>query len=115
MNILGETLSGFLKIFWMWPVYMANAQVLILPLISSCAVKTIKTDWMKMDPHIEKLLVAFMVMIEENGGSCSLDTEAFNRLFEVRHNKGIQVRESKDSMVFTIGDMPVNPDEAMLN
>jgi hypothetical protein len=70
---------------------------------------------MKMDPHIEKLLVAFMVMIEENGGSCSLDTEAFNRLFEVRHNKGIQVRESKDSMVFTVGDMPVNPDDAMLN
>jgi len=68
-----------------------------------------------MDPHIEKLLVAFMVMIEENGGSCSLDTEAFNRLYEVRHNKGIQVRESKDSMVFTVGDMPVNPDGAMMN
>lgn len=68
-----------------------------------------------MDPHIEKLLVAFMVMIEENGGSCSLDTENFNRLYEVRHNKGIQVQESKDSMVFTIGDMPVSPDDAMLN
>ena len=68
-----------------------------------------------MDPHIEKLLVAFMVMIEENGGSCSLDTESFNRLYEVRHNKGIQVQESKDSMVFTIGDMPVSPDDAMLN
>ena len=54
-------------------------------------------------------------MIEENGGSCSLDTEAFNKLFEVRHKKGIQVRESKESMVFTIGDMPVNPDDAMLN
>jgi hypothetical protein len=68
-----------------------------------------------MDPHIEKLLVAFMVMIEKNGGSCSLDTEAFNRLYEVRHNKGIQVRESNESMVFTIGDMPVNPDDALLN
>jgi len=68
-----------------------------------------------MDPHIEKLLVAFMVMIKENGGSCSLDTEAFNQMFEVRHNKGIQVRESKDSMVFMIGDMPVSPDDAMLN
>ncbi len=70
---------------------------------------------MKMDPHIEKLLVAFMVMIEENGGSCSLDTEVFNRMFEVRHKKGIQVRESKESMVFTIGHMPVNQDDAMLN
>jgi hypothetical protein len=70
---------------------------------------------MKMDPQIEKLLVAFMALIEENGGSCSLNTEVFNRLFEVRHNKGIQVRESKDSMIFTIGDMPVNPDDAMLN
>jgi hypothetical protein len=70
---------------------------------------------MKMDPQIEKLLVAFMALIEENGGSCSLNTEVFNRLFEVRHNKGIQVRESKDTMVFTIGDMPVNPDDAMLN
>ncbi len=68
-----------------------------------------------MDPHIEKLLVAFMVMIEENGGFCSLDTSLFQKMFEVRHKKGIQVRESKDSMVFTIGDMPVNPDEAMLN
>ncbi len=68
-----------------------------------------------MDEHIEKLLVAFMVMIEENGGSCSLDTGAFNKMFEVRHNKGIQVRESKETMVFTIGDMPVSPDEAMLN
>ena len=36
-------------------------------------------------------------------------------MFEVRHNKGIQVRESKETMVFTIGDMPVSPDEAMLN
>lgn len=70
---------------------------------------------MKMDKHIEKLLVAFMVMIEENGGSCRLDTEAFNKMFEVRHNKGIQVRESKESMVFTIGDMTVNPDDAILN
>jgi hypothetical protein len=68
-----------------------------------------------MDEHIEKLLVAFMVMIEENGGSCSLDTGTFNKMFEVRHNKGIQVRESKETMVFTIGDMPVSPDEAMLN
>ncbi len=68
-----------------------------------------------MDKHIEKLLVAFMVMIEEKGGSCSLDTGAFNKMFEVRHNKGIQVRESKETMVFTIGDMPVSPDEAMLN
>jgi hypothetical protein len=68
-----------------------------------------------MDTQIEKLLVAFMVVIEENGGSCSLDTETFNRIFEVRHKKGIQVRESKDSMVFTIGDMPVIPDDAMLN
>lgn len=68
-----------------------------------------------MDEHIEKLLVAFMVMIEENGGSCTLDTETFQKMFEVRHNKGIQVRESKETMVFTIGNMPVNPDEAMLN
>ncbi len=68
-----------------------------------------------MDKHIEKLLVAFMVMIEENGGSCSLDTGVFQKMFDVRHNKGIQVRESKETMVFTIGNMPVNPDEAMLN
>lgn len=68
-----------------------------------------------MDEHIEKLLVAFMVMIEEKGGSCSLDTGTFQKMFEVRHNKGIQVRESKDSMIFTIGNMPVNPDEALLN
>ncbi|NIQ00156.1 MAG: hypothetical protein GWM98_06775 [Nitrospinaceae bacterium] len=68
-----------------------------------------------MDKHIEKLIVAFMVMIEENGGTCRLDTEAFEKMFDVRHKKGIQVRESKDSMVFTLGDMTVNPDDAMLN
>ena len=70
---------------------------------------------MTMDPDIEKLLVAFMVMIEENGGSCSLDTAVFQKMFEIRHRKGIQVRESEESMIFTIGDMPVNPDDAMLN
>jgi hypothetical protein len=70
---------------------------------------------MKMDPQIEKLLVAFMVMIKENGGSCSLDTGAFQKMFEVRHKKGIQVQESENSMIFTIGDMPVSPDDAMLN
>ena len=70
---------------------------------------------MKMDSDIEKLLVAFMVLIEKNGGSCSLETAAFQQMFEVRHRKGIQVRESEESMVFTIGDMPVNPDDAMLN
>lgn len=68
-----------------------------------------------MDEHIEKLLVAFMVVIEQNGGSCRLDAEAFNRMFEIRHNKGIQVRETDDSLEFIIGDMPVNPDDAMLN
>lgn len=70
---------------------------------------------MKMDPQIEKLLVAFMAMIEENGGACSLDTAVFEKMFEVRHKKGIQVQESEKSMVFTIGDMPVSPDDAMLN
>ena len=69
----------------------------------------------KMNEHIEKLLVALMVMIEENGGSCSLDTQVFQKMYDLRHKKGIQVRESKETMVFTIGDMPVNPDEAMLN
>jgi hypothetical protein len=70
---------------------------------------------MKMDPQIEKLLVAFMALIEENGGSCSLDTAVFQKMFEARHKKGIQVQESKDTMLFTIGDMPVSPDDAMLN
>lgn len=28
-----------------------------------------------MDPYIEKLLVAFMVMIEEKGGACSISLE----------------------------------------
>ena len=37
-----------------------------------------------MDQQIEKLLVAFMVMIDENGGSCSLDTAAFQKMFEVK-------------------------------
>jgi len=56
-----------------------------------------------------------MAFIEENGGSCSLDTTVFQKMFENRHKKGIQVQESKDAMVFTIGDMPVSPDDAMLN
>jgi hypothetical protein len=65
---------------------------------------------------MEKLIVALMVVIEKQGGEVTVDMEDFKRMFEVRHRKGIQVRERGDSeMVLVLGDMPVSPDDAMSN
>ena len=69
-----------------------------------------------MDEKIEKLLVALMVVIEEQGGEIRLETSAYDRMFEQRHFKGIQVREAGDEGLFLkLGDMPVSPDDAMNN
>ncbi len=65
---------------------------------------------------MEKLIVALMLVIENQGGEVKLNKDEFNRMFEVRHRKGIQVREVGDSeMVLVLGDMPVSPDDAMSN
>jgi len=69
-----------------------------------------------MDERAEKLIVALMTLLEQHGGEIRLDTEAFNRMFDLRHKKGIQVREFGDEGLFLIlGDMPVSPDDAMFN
>ncbi len=68
------------------------------------------------DEQMEKLIVALMVVIDDQGGEVTVDMEDFNRMFEVRHRKGIQVRErGEKEMVLVLGDMPVSPDDAMSN
>ncbi|MFQ5481923.1 MAG: hypothetical protein ACE5ER_04110 [Nitrospinaceae bacterium] len=69
-----------------------------------------------MDERLEKLIVALMVLLDEQGGECRLQTESFNRMFAERHRKGIQVKEMGDQgIVLKLGDMPVSPDDAMFN
>ena len=69
-----------------------------------------------MDEQVEKLLVALMVIIEQQGGEYRLDTQAFESMYEVRHRKGIQVQERGDEGIFLkLGDMTVRPDEAENN
>ena len=68
------------------------------------------------DEQMEKLIVALMLVIEEQGGEIRLNMNDFNRMFENRHRKGIQVREiGENEMVLVVGDMPVSPDDAMSN
>lgn len=69
-----------------------------------------------MDEQVEKLLVALMVIIDQQGGEYRLDTQAFENMYEVRHRKGIQVQERGDEGLFLkLGDMTVRPDEAENN
>lgn len=68
------------------------------------------------DEQMEKLIVALMLVIENQGGEIKLNKNDFNRMFEIRHRKGIQVREIGDSeIVLVLGDMPVSPDDALSN
>ena len=69
-----------------------------------------------MDKNIEKLIVALMVMLDEKGGEHRIDSEVFSSMFDLRHKKGIQVKEFGDNgMTLILGDMPVSPDEAEMN
>lgn len=69
-----------------------------------------------MDEQIEKLIVALMVMIEEKGGECRIDLPTFERMFDARHKKGIQVHEiGTEAILLKLGDMNVSPDDAMMN
>jgi len=69
-----------------------------------------------MDENMEKLIVALMVMIQEKGGEHWIDSEVYSRMFELRHKKGIQVRErGKDGMTLVLGDMPTSPEQAEMN
>lgn len=69
-----------------------------------------------MDEQVEKLLVALMVIIDQQGGEYRIDTGAFENMFEVRHRKGIQVQErGPEGILLKLGDMTVRPDEAQNN
>ena len=65
---------------------------------------------------MEKLIVALMLVIEEQGGEIRLDMDDFKSMYENRHRKGIQVQEiGEKDLVLVVGDMPVSPDDAMSN
>ncbi len=69
-----------------------------------------------MDENIEKLIVALMVMIQEKGGEHWIDSDVFARMFELRHNKGIQVKElGEKGVTLILGDMPTSPEQAEMN
>ncbi len=69
-----------------------------------------------MDENIEKLIVALMVMIDEKGGEHRIDSDVFATMFELRHKKGIQVKEfGVKGMTLILGDMPVSPEDAEMN
>ena len=69
-----------------------------------------------MNEQVEKLIVALMVLLQEQGGERRIETQAFEAMFEQRHRKGIQVHEiSGEGLVFKLGDMPISPDDAMMN
>ena len=68
------------------------------------------------DEQMEKLIVALMLVIEEQGGEIRLDMDDFKSMYENRHRKGIQVQEiGEKDLVLVVGDMPVSPDDAMSN
>ena len=69
-----------------------------------------------MDEQIEKLIVALMVLLEQQGGEITLDNGKFQNMFNVRHNMGIQVHElGEDGVRLKLGEMTINPDDAALN
>jgi hypothetical protein len=69
-----------------------------------------------MDENIEKLIVALMIMIQEKGGEFWIDSDVYARMFELRHKKGIQVKElGENGMTLILGDMPISPEEAEMN
>ena len=69
-----------------------------------------------MDENIEKLIVALMIMIQEKGGEFWIDSDVYAKMFELRHKKGIQVKElGENGMTLILGDMPTSPEEAEMN
>lgn len=69
-----------------------------------------------MDENVEKLIVALMILLDEKGGEHNIDADVFERMFETRHKKGIQVKElGDDGITLILGDMPTSPEEAQMN
>ena len=46
-----------------------------------------------MDEQAEKLIVALMVLLNQQEGEIRLDVGDFQRMYDVRHKMGIQVEE----------------------
>ena len=69
-----------------------------------------------MEENVEKLIVALMVLLDEKGGEHTINADVYERMFETRHRKGIQVKELGDGgITLILGDMPISPEEAQLN
>ncbi len=69
-----------------------------------------------MEENVEKLIVALMVLLDEMGGERHIDADVYERMFDARHRKGIQVKELGDGgITLILGDMPISPEEAQLN
>ena len=69
-----------------------------------------------MEEQVEKLIVALMVLLQQQEGEVKLDQEEFQRMFEARHKMGIQVHElEEEGILLKLGEMTINPDDAALN
>ena len=69
-----------------------------------------------MEEQIEKLLVALMVLLDQQKGEIRLNAEDFQQMYDSRHKMGIQVHEdSENGVLLKLGEMTVNPDDAQMN
>ena len=69
-----------------------------------------------MDEQIEKLMVALMVLLDQQGGKVTLDKNKFQNMYDARHKMGIQVQELGEIGIrLKLGKMAANPDDAALN
>ena len=69
-----------------------------------------------MEEQVEKLIVALMVLLQQQEGEVKLSKVEFQGMFEARHKMGIQVHElEEEGILLKLGEMNVNPDDAALN
>ena len=69
-----------------------------------------------MDEQAEKLIVALMVLLDQQEGEIRLDVGDFQRMYDVRHKMGIQVEEGgEEGLLLKLGEMTINPDDAHMN
>ena len=69
-----------------------------------------------MDEQAEKLIVALMVLLKQKEGEIRLDIGDFQRMYDVRHKMGIQVKEEGDKgLLLKLAEMNANPDDAHMN
>ena len=69
-----------------------------------------------MDEQVEKLIVALMVLLNQQEGEIRLDFDDFQQMYDIRHKMGIQVHEGgEEDLLLKLGEMTITPDDAEMN